>query len=177
MGSLVKKCIVPFRNPYKIRFRGFNMTNLNFKDSALCAARGMFRGISSERNIKIQLLIGGIIILTAVLLEVSKIYLITLVIICFLVIILEMFNRGFEKLIDLVSPDYNKDFGRIKDIMAGVVLLTFIMVAVVSVLILFEPVISFLKIISHHSISFTLIVANILLCSIILLAHYVKNKN
>jgi len=173
----VKKGIVRFHNPYKILFREGSMTKLSFRDSVLCATRGLFGGISNERNIKIQLLITLTAITTALLLNISKAYLITIVIVCFLMIILEMFNRGFEKLIDLISPEYNKDFGRIKDIMAGVVLLTFIMVIIVSFLILFEPVVSFLKIISHHPISFTLIIANILLCSIILLAYRIKNKN
>ncbi len=152
------------------------MTRTTFRDSALCAARGLFKGISNERNIKIQLIIGLIITLTAILLEVSRTSLITIIVVCFLVIILEMFNRGFEKLIDLISPEYNKEFGRVKDIMAGVVLLTFIMAMVVSVLILYEPVINFLKVVSQNFTAVTMIISNILLSSIILLIYYIKKN-
>jgi undecaprenol kinase len=153
------------------------MTKVSFRDSAIHATRGLFGAISTERNIKIQLVIGSIIILTGILLGISKVYLITIIIVCFLVIILEMFNRGFEKLIDLVSSEYNKEFGRVKDVMAGVVLLTFIMAMIVSILILYEPAINFLRIISKNFTSLTLIIANIFLCSIILLAYYIKNKD
>ncbi len=154
------------------------MTKTTFRDSVLCAARGLFRGISNERNIKIQLVIGFFIILAAILLEISKTYLITIIVVCFLVVILEMFNRGFEKLIDLISPEYNKEFGKVKDIMAGVVLLTFIMAMLVSLMIFYNPVITFLKIASQNLGLLALTVSNIFLSLIILLAYYIrKNKN
>ncbi len=153
------------------------MTKISFRDSALCAARGLFRSISSERNIKIQILIGSIIIFIAVLLDISKIYLITIIIVFFLVVILELFNRGFEKLIDLVSPDYNKEFGKVKDAMAGVVLLTFTMAMIVSLLILYEPTIKLLIILSKNPIPLILIMANIILSIVVLFINYMKNKN
>ena len=120
--------------------------------------------------------IGFFIILAAILLEISKTYLITIIVVCFLVVILEMFNRGFEKLIDLISPEYNKEFGKVKDIMAGVVLLTFIMAMLVSVLILYHPVLTFLKIVSKNLTLLALIISNIFLSSIILLAYYIKKN-
>ena len=152
------------------------MTKISFKDSALCAVRGLFKGISSERNIKIQILIGGIIILVSLLLNISKVYLITIIIVCFLVVILELFNRSFEKLIDLVSPEYNKDFGRVKDAMAGVVLLTFTMAMIVSILILYEPVIKLLEMMSGDIYSAIAIIANIFLILIVLAVNYIKNR-
>jgi len=154
------------------------MTRTTFRDSAFCATRGLFKGVSNERNIKIQLIIGSVIILTSILLGISKTYIITIIVVCFLVVILEMFNRGFEKLIDLISPEYNKEFGKVKDIMAGVVLLTFIMAMIVSFMILYHPVITFLKIVSENTSSLILILSNVLLSLIILLAYYIrKNKD
>ncbi|MEK6827671.1 MAG: diacylglycerol kinase family protein [Nanoarchaeota archaeon] len=152
------------------------MTKVNFRGSVLCATRGLFKGVSSERNIKIQLLIGGIIILSAMILEISKVYLITIIIVCFLVVILELFNRGFEKMIDLISPEYNKEFGKVKDAMAGVVLLTFTMATLVSVLILFEPAMNFLERTTENPIFIFAIIGNIILSVIILLANYLKKK-
>jgi diacylglycerol kinase (ATP) len=152
------------------------MTKISFRDSAICAVRGLFKGISSERNIKIQILIGGIIIFISLLLEISKVYLITIIIVCFLVVILELFNRGFEKLIDLVSPEYNKDFGKVKDAMAGVVLLTFTMAMIVSILILYQPVIKLLEMMSGDVYSAIAIIANIFLILIVLAINYIKNR-
>jgi undecaprenol kinase len=152
------------------------MTRISFVESALCAVRGLFHGISSERNIKIQIIIGGLIILTSILLQISKIYLITIIIVCFLVVILELFNRGFEKLIDLISPGYNKEFGKVKDAMAGVVLLTFGMAVIVSLLILGEPLLRLLNGTSSHSLSLFLIIINILLLVSIILIDYAKRN-
>jgi diacylglycerol kinase (ATP) len=152
------------------------MTKMSFKDSAFCAVRGLFKGISSERNIKIQILIGGIIIFISLLLNISRVYLITIIIVCFLVVILELFNRGFEKLIDLISPEYNRDFGKVKDAMAGVVLLTFTMAMIVSILILYEPVIKLLEMMSGDIYSAVAIIANIFLILIVLAVNYIKNK-
>jgi len=153
------------------------MTRVNFKESALYATRGLFNAISTERNIKIQIAISAFIILTGILLGISKLYLITIIVVCFLVVILEMFNRGFEKLIDLISPEYNKEAGKIKDAMAGVVLATFTLAMIISMLVLFEPVIRLLILISKNSGSLFLITVNILLISIILLAYYIKKNN
>jgi diacylglycerol kinase (ATP) len=150
------------------------MTKVSFKDSALCATRGLFRAISSERSIKIQILISAIIILIALVLEISKVYLITIIIVCFLVMILELFNRGFEKLIDLISPEYNKEFGKVKDAIAGVVLLTFTMAMTVSLLILFQPVINLLKEISEYPPFIFLLIASIILIGIILIVRDIK---
>jgi undecaprenol kinase len=152
------------------------MTRISFIQSAFCATRGLFHGISSERNIKIQIMIGGLVILTAMLLEISKIYLITIIIVCFLVIILELFNRGFEKLIDLVSPEYNKEFGKVKDAMAGVVLLTFGMAIIVSLLILYEPILKALSAISHHPLFLALIIGNVLLLAGTIIIDYIKRN-
>lgn len=150
------------------------MTRVSFRDSALCATRGLFRGISSERNIKIQIVIATIITLTAIFLHVSKIYLITIIIVCFLVIILELFNRGFEKLIDLVSPEYNKEFGKVKDAMSGVVLLTFGMATVVSFMILYEPIEKISSQLLNHPLFLGLLLTNVFMISILIIIDHKK---
>lgn len=152
------------------------MTRINFRDSVLCATRGLFSGISSERNLKIQLLLSSVIILISLISGISKVYLITIIIVCFLVMILELFNRGFEKLIDLISPGYNREFGRVKDVMAGVVLLTFTMAMIVSLLILYEPVLNLLQNASKFNLFLPAMLGNIILISIVLLAVYFKKR-
>jgi diacylglycerol kinase len=152
------------------------MTTISLRNSVLCATKGIFRTISSERNIKIQLLLTTIMILLAIFLNISKTYLITIIVVCFLVIILEMFNRGFEKLIDLVSPGYNKEFGKVKDIMAGVVLLTFIMASIVSFLILYSPTINLLKELSNSFLFVLALLSTIFLTMIYIIIYYIKKE-
>ena len=151
------------------------MTKISFINSALCAIKGLYRGIAGERNIKIQIILGILAVFVALILEVSKAYLITIIIVCFLVVILELFNTAFEKLIDLISPRYNKEFGKVKDAMAGVVLLTFGLAAIVSLLILYEPVFYLLKIMFQNKFSLAFIVADFFILSAILIIDYAKN--
>jgi len=121
------------------------MTQAKFVGSFSNAIKGILSGISGERNIKIQLLIGLLVIIASLLLKISVIHLIIILFVVFLVIILELINTSFERLIDLVHPDYHKGFGEIKDIMAGVVLLSSILSVIVGFLILYNPLVNVFK--------------------------------
>jgi diacylglycerol kinase len=151
------------------------MTRISFFESAKCATKGLLKGIAKERNIKIQIVLGILAIFTALILEVSKIYLITIIIVSSLVIILELFNTSFEKLIDLVSPRYNKEFGEIKDAIAGVVLLTFGLAFFVGLLILYEPILYILKNMLQNKISLGFILADFFLLGIVIILDSIKN--
>jgi diacylglycerol kinase len=49
------------------------------------------------------------------------------------VITAEMMNTAIELLVNMVSPEYNKEAGRVKDIAAGGVLLAAVIATVVAV--------------------------------------------
>ncbi len=152
------------------------MSKVNFIKSLECAIRGIFYGIAKQRMLKILLLLGTFAIFSSLLLKISKAYLITILIVVFLVIILELFNNNFERLVDLISPEYRKEFREIKDTMAGVVLLSFILMVIVASLILYQPMIKLFTIVSTSPISLILILLNILFIIIILSVHR-KKKN
>jgi len=151
------------------------MTRTKLIESFLIAIKGIFYEILEERNIKIQMIIGLIIILISIALKIPKIYFIVILLVCFLVIILELLNKCFERLIDLISPDYHEEFGKIKDIAAGAVLLSVILSVIIGLLILYEPMMNALKL-APKSVLTSLIVIDILLVAIILLAYYIKKK-
>ena len=120
------------------------MKKNKFYKSVLFALTGIAHGISKERNIKIQVLIGISVILISILLRIPKIEFIIILFISFFVIILELLNTSLEKLIDKICPQYDAEYGRIKDITAGAVLLAVILSIIIGVLILFRPIISIL---------------------------------
>jgi diacylglycerol kinase len=152
------------------------MTKISFIQSAICATKGLYHEISQERNIKIQIILGMLAIFVALILDVSKIYLITIIIVSFLVVILELFNTTFERLIDLISPGYNKEFGKVKDSMAGVVLLTFGLAVIVGFLVLYEPALYIIKNMLQNKFSLAFIIANFfLLCVVIIVDHARRN--
>ena len=151
------------------------MTKINFIKSFSCATRGLFYSVIQERSLKIQFIIGLIIIAISIILNISKIYLITIILVTFLVIILELFNKNFEQLIDFVSPEHNKEAGEIKDRMPGIVLATSILSVIIGFLILYEPVIRTLRELSKSPISLILIILNIIF--IIIISYiYIKKK-
>lgn len=108
--------------------------------SVWLALKGISDGISSERNIKIQIVIGIVVIIASILLKISTIELAIIISICFFVIIIEMLNTSLEKLIDKLLPEHDGDIGRIKDLAAGAVLLAAILSVILGFLILLEPI-------------------------------------
>jgi len=54
------------------------------------------------------------------------------------VFVAELFNSAIESLVDLISPDFNKKAGMIKDMAAGAVLISAV-TALVAGLIIFIP--------------------------------------
>ena len=110
------------------------------------ALDGIYYCISSERNIKIQLVISLSIILLAIVLPIYLLEKLLLISMCFVVLVLEMINTGVERLVDVLSPEYNKQYGIIKDVFAGVVVVGSILAVIVGFLILYEPLISLLNV-------------------------------
>jgi diacylglycerol kinase len=106
------------------------------------ACSGIAHSISKESNIKIQFVIALIVILIASLLDITRAEFAVIIVVAFFVIILEMVNTSIEKLIDKISPDFDRDYGKIKDMMGGAVLLSAVLAIIVAVLILVRPVLA-----------------------------------
>lgn len=53
-----------------------------------------------------------------------------------MVLVAELFNTAIEKLVDLVSPEYDRIAGLVKDVAAGAVLIASIASAVIGVIII-----------------------------------------
>jgi len=121
------------------------MEKRKFHQSVWLALKGIADGISKERNIKIQLVIGIAVIVVSLLLKISTVELAIIISISFLVIVLEMLNTGLEKLFDILRSDYDGDIGRVKDMMAGAVLLAAILSIILGFLILLNPIIDYFE--------------------------------
>jgi diacylglycerol kinase len=121
------------------------MEKRKFHQSVWLALKGIADGISKERNIKIQMVIGIAVIVISLLLKISTVELAIIISISFLVIVFEMLNTGLEKLFDILRSDYDRDIGRVKDMMAGAVLLTAILSIILGFLILLNPIIDYFE--------------------------------
>lgn len=103
--------------------------------SFLNAFRGVFLMMKSERNFQIELLAFLINLSLIIYLKLSTIDVILILIVCFGVLVAEIFNTAIEKICDMIQPEFDKRIGFIKDIAAGAVILTAVLSAVVGILV------------------------------------------
>ena len=115
------------------------MAKIKFIKGVPSAFRGICYAVSTEQNLKIQLFIALIVIFAAILLRIPKLHILIILIVTFFSVILELLNTAVEKLIDKLSPHYDKDYGKIKDIVGGVALLGAILSVIIGIVILFWP--------------------------------------
>jgi diacylglycerol kinase len=106
--------------------------------SLIKSFRFALKGISvsfKQRNFKIELFIAVLVIVLGYFFQITATeWCITFIAIS-MVLVAEMLNTAIEHLVDLVSPDYHKTAGTIKDISAGAVLVSAIFSAVIGVII------------------------------------------
>lgn len=122
------------------------MTKIKFCQSVMTAIKGIAHAFSRERNIKIQMIIGWLVVVLSIFLQIPKNELIIIVMMCFLVIVLELINTSFEKLIDFLHPNKHDEIRKIKDMMAGAVLLMVMLAVIIGALILYRPLLRVLMI-------------------------------
>lgn len=123
-------------NPWSIK---------KFLKSFVYAGQGVKEVFRNNRNLTVQALIAALIIVLSVFLRLSPLEMAVIVLTSFIVLILEFINTAIEKMIDVISPGYHKEYGVIKDILAGAVLMASIMAGVIGVLIIGTALFNVLK--------------------------------
>lgn len=115
-----------------------------FKDSFKNCIDGLRFININEDNFKREILLGIIALVLSYLLKIDKIEFIIIIIVIGLVLVSEIINTAIERLVDFVSPKYNKLAGEVKDIAASSVLLMCIFSLVVGVIIFVPKIINLL---------------------------------
>ncbi|MDD3679796.1 MAG: diacylglycerol kinase family protein [Candidatus Shapirobacteria bacterium] len=94
--------------------------------SVICALNGIYQTVREERNIKIELIIGAIIIAAGAVLTISPFEWLVIILIIGAVLSLEVKNSSTEKICDLLNQSLNLDPQLTKDprdMAAGAVLI------------------------------------------------------
>lgn len=107
------------------------------------AFRGIRNAWQKEPNFRIEALIGLAVLLGMFILPLSGVERAILVLIVALVLALEIINSLFERLLDLIHPQFSPEVRRIKDTMAGIVFLAAVASVVIAGLILVRPLLLF----------------------------------
>lgn len=99
------------------------------------AAQGITVG-SKGRNFRVMLLAAVVVTGLAWWLDVSAVQGALLALSMGLVLALELVNTAGEMLVDILSPEHDERYGRVKDVLAGAVLVAAVATAVVGLLVL-----------------------------------------
>jgi diacylglycerol kinase len=97
------------------------------------AIKGMLVAVREEQNMRIHLIAIAVVTFAGIYLGLTAIEWAVLALTIGSVISMEMINAAIESLVDHVSPEFNKEAGKIKDLAAGAVLVAAIVATIIAV--------------------------------------------
>jgi diacylglycerol kinase (ATP) len=112
------------------------------------AFNGIWHASATQLNFRVHLVAAIVALYAGYALHISSQEWLWIILCIGMVLIAELFNTAIEFLTDLVSPEYNKKAGLVKDLSAGAVLITAICALVIGIII-FAP--KLLLLINHAS--------------------------
>jgi diacylglycerol kinase len=101
------------------------------------ALRGVKTMLKTEQSFRFQLLAGAAAVILLLVLPVSDFETVAILLLVVLVLVLEMINSIFERLVDAFKPRLHPVVGEIKDIMAATVLVASFFAAVIGAALFF----------------------------------------
>jgi diacylglycerol kinase len=111
------------------------------------ALNGIWQAAATQLNFRVHLVCAMIAVYAGYALHISNGEWLWIILCIGMVLVAELFNTAIEFLTDLVSPEYNKKAGLVKDMSAGAVLITAITALIIG-LIIFAPK---LLVLTHHA--------------------------
>ena len=106
------------------------------------AWKGILTCAGHEQNITFHLLTAIIVVAAGFCFGISRTEWMVVMLCIGTVIAAELFNSAIERLVDMVSPEWKKIAGEVKDIAAGAVLITAIAAAIVGMIVFLPYVIA-----------------------------------
>ena len=107
------------------------LKNEKKENTFLCAFRGIFNAVKSERNVKIDIIMAILVIVSGFILKIDTTEWFICLILIALVISAELMNTAIEAVVDMYTREKNPLAKRAKDIAAGSVLVLAIMSAII----------------------------------------------
>ncbi|RYU85888.1 diacylglycerol kinase family protein [Mucilaginibacter terrigena] len=106
------------------------------------AFKGLKHAFATQLNFRIQVSVALIAIAMGLYFNISNTEWHWITLCIALVLMMELFNTGIEALVDLVSPQYNKLAGHVKDVSAAAVLIVAIFTLVTGTIIFLPKILS-----------------------------------
>ena len=118
--------------------------NKDFLKAFKFASSGIFYTLSTQRNLKIQMIFALIATILGFVLKISIIEWIILVFAIMFVLFAEMINTAIESTVDLFTEEVNEKAKIAKDVAAGAVLIASLNSVIVGILIFLEKILKFI---------------------------------
>lgn len=119
--------------------------NKNFIEAWENAFSGIAHGFKTQRNLKIQLVAGIVVIILGIILKISNAEWAILMLSVFLVLGTEMMNTAVEAAVDLCTEEYHEKAKIAKDVAAGAVVLTALNAVIVSYFLFADKIVQLFK--------------------------------
>lgn len=116
--------------------------NRTFFDSFKYAFDGVLTVFQEEKNMRSHVLSTIVIIFISLFLSLTTREWLWVLLVCFLVLVMEIWNTVVENLVDLVSPDYHPLAKKVKDMAAAAVLFTSFFSLIIGAMILLPKIIT-----------------------------------
>ena len=114
----------------------------SFVESVGYACNGVASALKSEANLRIQFIATGLVLILAWMFNLSLGQVSILIITATFVLVMELVNTAVENLADVVHPSQHEEVRKLKDMMAGAVMLSSLSAMVVGVLIFAPSIVS-----------------------------------
>ena len=111
------------------------------------AFNGLLHACKTQLNFRVHLICALIVVLLGYVLNLSTAEWLWIALAIGLVLVAELLNTAIELLVDLVSPEYNKKAGLIKDMCAASVLVTAVTALIIGLLIFVPKLLALI----HHA--------------------------
>lgn len=122
-------------------YKQYSQTSL--LDRFIHATRGIKNAWRKEPNFRIEVLVALLVFGAMLVLPISNTDRSVLVLVIALVLVLEVVNSIFERVLDIMHPDFSDDVKKIKDTMAGAVFLAALSSIAIGLFILMRPILNF----------------------------------
>lgn len=111
------------------------------KNSIAYAWRGLRYALKHEQNFRLEVLVAIAVILLGIFLRLSNVRFIVLLMLITLVLVLELLNTFFERMVDFVSPRVHGYAAMLKDVLAAAVLMASVGAVAIGILIFWPNVV------------------------------------
>jgi len=108
-----------------------------FSHSLRHALRGLGYAFKSEKNFQNEIAVTIIVVVAMIYFDLTKTEMVALIFMIMTVLIMELINTVFERVVDILKPRIHPYARVIKDLMAATVLITSIVAVIVGVIIFY----------------------------------------